>query len=405
MQNRCPNDRGRSASASSSQIVHMSVATPIRVPESAVFDKEAALAPVERQRHINWVLKAVLPIAAVLLNGLLLFVLVSLSLAEGERHVVIAVATAGALLICVAVIMVLAVSIRRPMLELQEKIARLRLGDMDVSVSFSNRSDEIGDLGRDFNDMVAQLKASREEIQRLHQTQMSRAEHFATLGELATGLAHEIRNPLAGIAGVIEIVGRDLPPDSVARSVIKDAKEEALQINRILTELLDTARPKPPQFRVSDVCATVEHAVMFARQQAVTKRVMIELEVNGDIPPVDHDPNQINQVLLNLLLNAIQSMDKPGTIHVSLENDDDAVLIAVADEGKGIAPENLPNIFRPFFTTKGHGTGLGLSLARRIVEAHGGQIDVTSEVGKGTRFQVRLSIVREKAVQAQEARP
>jgi len=156
---------------------------------------------------------------------------------------------------------------------------------------------------------------------------------------------------------------------------------------------------------VSDVCATVEHAVMFARQQAVTKRVMIELEVNGDIPPVDHDPNQINQVLLNLLLNAIQSMDKPGTIHVSLENDDDAVLIAVADEGKGIAPENLPNIFRPFFTTKGHGTGLGLSLARRIVEAHGGQIDVTSEVGKGTRFQVRLSIVREKAVQAQEARP
>ena len=363
------------------------------------------MAPVERQRHINWVLKAVLPIAAVLLNGLLLFVLVSLSLAEGERHVVIAVATAGALLICVAVIMVLAVSIRRPMLELQEKIARLRLGDMDVSVSFSNRSDEIGDLGRDFNDMVEQLKASREEIQRLHQTQMSRAEHFATLGELATGLAHEIRNPLAGIAGVIEIVGRDLPPDSVARSVIKDAKEEALQINRILTELLDTARPKPPQFRVSDVCATVEHAVMFARQQAVTKRVMIELEVSGEIPPVDHDPNQINQVLLNLLLNAIQSMDKAGTIRVSLENDEDAVLIAVADEGKGIAPENLPNIFRPFFTTKGHGTGLGLSLARRTVEAHGGQIDVTSEMGKGSRFQIRLPIVREKVIQDQEARP
>ena len=378
----------------------MSVSTPIQLPETALLNQESDSAqepvPVARKRHINWALKAALPIAAVLLNGLLLFVLVSLSLAEGERHVVITVATAGAILICAAVIMVFAVFVRRPMLELQDKIARVRLGDMDARVSFADRRDEIGDLGCDFNDMVAQLKASREEIQRLHQTQMSRAEHFATLGELATGLAHEIRNPLAGIAGVIEIVGRDLPPNSPARAVIKDAKEEALQINRILTELLDTARPKPPQFQVSDVGTTAEHAVMFARQQAITKRIMIELEITNTIPAVEHDPNQINQVLLNLLLNAIQSMDKPGTIRVSLEHEDDSVLITVADEGKGILPEHLPNIFRPFFTTKGHGTGLGLSLARRTVEAHGGSIDVASEVGKGTQFIVRLPIAREK---------
>jgi signal transduction histidine kinase len=377
----------------------MQVSSPIRASdvELAAPGDLPAFEPVlvARKRHINWALKAVLPVAAILLNGLLLFVLVSLSLAEGERHIVITIATAGAFLVCAAVIMVLAVSVRRPMLELQDKIARVRLGDMDACVNFANRNDEIGDLGRDFNDMVAQLKASREEIQRLHQTQMSRAEHFATLGELATGLAHEIRNPLAGIAGVIEIVSRDLPPHSAARAVIKDAKEEALQINRILTELLDTARPKPPQFRVSDLGATAEHAVMFARQQAITKRIMVELEVTETIPPVDHDPNQINQVLLNLLLNAIQSMDKPGTIRVSLEQDEEAVRIVVADEGKGIPPEHLPNIFRPFFTTKGHGTGLGLSLARRIVESHGGYIDVTSEVGKGTQFIIRLPIARE----------
>ena len=368
-------------------------------PANAAFPSEALppaveIQPIARKRHINWALKAVLPVAAVLLNGLLLFVLVSLSLAAGERHVVITVATAGAFLICASVMMVLAVSVRRPMLELQDKIARVRLGDTDASVSFADRNDEIGDLGRDFNDMVAQLKASHEEIHHLHQTQMSRAEHFATLGELAAGLAHEIRNPLAGIAGVIEIVSRDLPPNSAARSVIKDAKEEALQINRILTELLDTARPKPPQFRVSDIAATAEHAVMFARQQAITKRIMIELDKGDAIPPVDHDPNQINQVLLNLLLNAIQAMDKPGSIYVSLQRDSDAVLITVADEGKGIPHETLPNIFRPFFTTKGHGTGLGLSLARRIVESHGGQIEVRSEVGKGTQFIIRLQISR-----------
>ncbi len=377
----------------------MPVSSPIRVSEVDL-EAPAHLTAVEagwgaRKRHFNWALKAVLPVAAVLLNGLLLFVLVSLSLAVGERHVIITVAAAGAFLICVTVIMVLAVSVRRPMLELQDKIARVRLGDMDSSVSFASRNDEIGDLGRDFNEMVAQLKSSREEIQRLHQTQMSRAEHFATLGELAAGLAHEIRNPLAGIAGVIEIVSRDLPPHSAARSVIKDAKEEALQINRILTELLEIARPRPPQFRISDLGATAEHAVMFARQQAITKRIMVELQIVETIPPVDHDPNQMNQVLLNLLLNAIQSMEKPGTIRVSLEQDEEeTVRIVVSDEGKGISPEHLPNIFRPFFTTKGHGTGLGLSLARRIVESHGGHIDATSEVGKGTQFTVRLPIAR-----------
>jgi len=360
-------------------------------------DTTATAAPVTRKRHINWALKAVLPIAAILLNGLLLFILVSASLSAGEGHIVITIATAGAFLICIAVIMVLAVSVRRPMMELQDKIARLSLGDMDVSVSFANRNDEIGDLGRDFNDMVAQLKASHEEIQHLHQTQMSRAEHFATLGELAAGLAHEIRNPLAGIAGVIEIVSRDLPPNSPARGVIKDAKDEAVQINRILTDLLEIARPKPPQFQVKDLAATAEHAVMFARQQAVTKRIMMELDKGENIPPIDHDPHQINQVLLNLLLNAIQAMEKPGSIFVTLRRDKDAVLITVADQGKGIPPENLSNIFRPFFTTKGHGTGLGLSLARRIVEAHGGSITVRSEVGKGTQFVLRLPVAHPTA--------
>ena len=207
----------------------MSVSTPIRIsdaPSSTTrLSPAPEPAPVAREAPPQLGAEGVLPIAAVVLNGLLLFVLVSLSLAEGERHVVITIATAGALLICVAVIMVLAVSVRRPMLELQDKIARVRLGDMDASVSFANRNDEIGDLGRDFNDMVAQLKASREEIQRLHQTQMSRAEHFATLGELAAGLAHEIRNPLAGIAGVIEIVSRDLPPNSPARPSLRTPRK------------------------------------------------------------------------------------------------------------------------------------------------------------------------------------
>src|SRR5450756_500162 len=197
--------------------------------------------------RVNWQLKAVLPVGFVLLAGLLLFILATVSLRDPERHAVLIVAGAGAVAICAVLIVVLAYLIQRPMVELQEKIGLVSEGNLNVAVSFSKRNDEIGDLGRNFNHMMQQLRESREEIERLHRTQMSRAEHLATLGELATGLAHEIRNPLAGIAGVIEIIGRDLPSTSPARAVVKDIRLEIAQINRILTDLLETARPHPPQ--------------------------------------------------------------------------------------------------------------------------------------------------------------
>src|SRR5262249_15997200 len=139
---------------------------------------------------------------------------------DPQRHMVLVVAGAGAVAICGALLMVLTYFIQRPMIELQEKIAQVGDGDLNASVAFARRNDEIGDLGRKFNQMVTHLRESREEIEHLHRTQMSRAEHLATLGELATGLAHEIRNPLAGIAGVVEIIGRDLPATSPARAVV-----------------------------------------------------------------------------------------------------------------------------------------------------------------------------------------
>src|SRR5690349_3549111 len=137
----------------------MSAAATIREPDAHVIEGRARLTaavdiPVVRRRRINWALKAMLPIAAVLLNGLLLFILVTLSLDSGQRHIVISVATAGAIVICAAVIMVFSVAVRRPMLELQDKIARVSLGDLNVSVEFAKRNDEIGELGRDFNEMV-----------------------------------------------------------------------------------------------------------------------------------------------------------------------------------------------------------------------------------------------------------
>jgi len=349
--------------------------------------------------RINWEIKALVPIAFVLLGGMLLFLLATLSWRDPERHMVLLVAGAGAVAICGALLVVLTYTVQRPMVELQQKIAQLGSGDLNVAVSFARRNDEIGDLGRNFNQMVVQLRESRNEIERLHHTQMSRAEHMATLGEMATGLAHEIRNPLAGIAGVIEIIGRDLPASSPARAVVKDVRQEIARINRIVTDLLQTARPHPPKVRKSDLNTTVEHAVMLGRQQALAKSVEITLHKNSSLPEVEHDSDQIHQVLLNLLLNSLQAIDLPakgqsGKIAVTVKPQGAMAVVEVADNGRGIAPDHLPNIFRPFYTTKGDGTGLGLSLARRIVEDHHGRIDVSSTLGKGTTFAVVLPLQR-----------
>jgi hypothetical protein len=304
------------------------------------------------------------------------------------------VAGAGAVAICGALLVVLTYTVQRPMVELQQKIAQLGSGDLSVAVSFARRNDEIGDLGRNFNQMVLQLRESRLEIEGLHRTQMSRAEHLATLGEMATGLAHEIRNPLAGIAGVIEIIGRDLPATSPARSVVKDVRQEIARINHIVTDLLQTARPHPPTVRKSDLNTTVEHAVMLGRQQALAKSIEIALHKDPSLPEVEHDSDQIHQVLLNLLLNALQAIDRNGKITVTVKPQGATAVVEVSDNGRGIPSDHLPNIFRPFYTTKGDGTGLGLSLARRIVEDHQGRIDVTSTVGQGTTFAVLLPLRR-----------
>ena len=342
--------------------------------------------------RVNWQLKAILPVGFVLLAGLLLFTLATVSLRDPERHAVLIVAGAGAVAICAVSMFVLAYLIQRPMVELQEKMEQVSEGNLDVAVTFSQRNDEIGDLGRNFNHMMQQLRESREEIERLHRTQMSRAEHLATLGELATGLAHEIRNPLAGIAGVIEIVGRDLPATSPARAVVKDVRLEITRISRTLTDLLETARPRRPEIRRSNLNTTVEHAVMLARQQVLSRPIKIELQKAPDLPEVEHDSDQIHQVLLNLLLNAVQAMEDAGTVRVEIGSRDGYASVVVSDTGRGISPQNLPNIFRPFYTTKGDGTGLGLSLAHRIVEDHHGRIEVSSVSRKGKQVHCTAAI-------------
>jgi signal transduction histidine kinase len=343
--------------------------------------------------RVNWQIKAILPVVCVLLAGLILFTIATLTLRDPDRDALLLLAGAGSVIVCGVTICVLCYLVQRPMLELQKKMALVSQGNLDTTVSFCSSNDEIGDLGRNFNYMVQQLRESRQEIETMHRTQMSRAEHLATLGELATCLAHEIRNPLAGIAGVIDIIGRDLPVTSPARAMVKDVRLEIDQINRILTDLLETARPHPPRMMKSNLNTTIEHAVMLGRQQVISKPIRIEVYTAPGLPEIEHDSDQIHQVVLNLLLNAVQSIEGSGHVTVKVDSQNDCATISVTDTGRGISPQQIAQIFRPFYTTKPTGTGLGLSLVHRIIDEHDGKISVTSEPGNGSTFEVSLPFV------------
>jgi signal transduction histidine kinase len=198
------------------------------------------------------------------------------------------------------------------MAELQGQIVQVGEGDFDVTVGFAHRNDEIGSLGREFNHMVQQLRERREGVEHLHCAQMSRAECLATVGELATGRAHEIRNLLAGIAGVIDIAGEDLPVNSPTRAAVKGLRAEIRQITRFLTDLLHAARPHLPEIHLDNLITTVEQAVVLARQHVLSTPIRIELKKDLTLPDVEHDSDQIQQVVLNLLLNAMQAIDGVG---------------------------------------------------------------------------------------------
>jgi signal transduction histidine kinase len=351
---------------------------------------------LRRATGIRWQWKVFIPIIGVLALSLAVVTVVLRSLDIENAQWILLAALGFAILLCFVLLSVLLVLVERPLEELMDTIERVRHGDLSTRVGFAKRDDDIGRLGRQFNEMVEQLNESRRKLEEFHQREMARAQHLATLGELAAGLAHEIRNPLAGIAGVVEVMSKDLPANSPSRAVMGDVQKEIRHIQDILNDLLFYARPRPPAFHPSDLNATIEQAVMLARQQVRNKPVQILFTANSSLPLVDHDPALIQQVVLNLLLNGIQAIFGAGKVEVTAAREQDQAIVEVADTGRGIPADALPKIFKPFFTTRSEGTGLGLSLANGIVQSHGGRIEVSSAPGKGSQFQIWLPVERPK---------
>ncbi|MBI1998007.1 MAG: hypothetical protein HYS66_16260 [Deltaproteobacteria bacterium] len=225
------------------------------------------------------------------------------------------------------------------------------------------------------------------------EAEISRQERLSELGNLAATVAHEIRNPLNSVSMGLQRLKAEFSPtqdhDEYAR-FLSLIQGEVQRLNAIVEQFLSLARPLSLKREKIAVDQFLNELTTLAVGDATSSNVSIALNIAPGLPPLDADPNYLKQLLLNLILNGVQAMPAGGTLTVAADADKDHLRLTVADQGSGIEPESMVKIFEPYFTTKANGSGLGLSIARRIAEAHGGKITAESAPGQGSRFQVFL---------------
>ncbi|GBD92498.1 sensor protein ZraS [bacterium BMS3Abin05] len=223
--------------------------------------------------------------------------------------------------------------------------------------------------------------------------EVQRSERLASLGRMAAGIAHEIRNPLSSIKGFAQYFRNKFPPDSEDRSYATVMTDEVDRLNRVIQDLLNFAGPQEPNLKPIDVLPLIRHALRLIQSDIREKKIQVVEDVprNTDFT-IAGDGDMLTQVFLNLFLNAIEAMPTGGRLKIALRRHQQAVEIEISDSGGGIPRENLTRIFDPFFTSKKGGTGLGLAIVYRIIENHQGEIKVESEPGKGSTFVLRFPL-------------
>jgi signal transduction histidine kinase len=287
--------------------------------------------------------------------------------------------------------------INRPLSELKDQMKKVQGGNLGVQLQ-PKKNDDIGDLTKSFNIMVANLKRANTEIEEFHSREIERAGHLASIGELAAGLAHEIKNPIAGIKGALEVINQRTDPSAPEKEIFTEMLHQIDRIYNIVQDLLSYARPREVNLKPADPTECIQRAVTLAQSQTQDKDIELLLKKSEEKIQILCDENKIQEVVLNLLINSIASIEDKGEISIDLRQKDDRWLkIAISDNGKGIKTEHLAQVFNPFFTTRRRGTGLGLSICKKIIEAHKGSIDVQSEEGKGTVFTIRLPLINQAA--------
>ena len=327
-----------------------------------------------------------------------------------NRNLLIASTIITLLLMAAAINFLLTHLVKKPVGLLIETMSQVEKGDLNVEVKLGTQ-DELGHLAKSFSSMVQRLSQAQRELEKQQQQQMLQVKHLASLGELAASVAHEIKNPLAGIKLAIQILAKDPELTASHRETIQEILHSIERLDKTMTDLLSYSRIRPPELESASLHEVIERALSSIKEEYQIAAVRVEKCFDLTLPLWPLDSQQMERVFLNLFLNALQAMPQGGVLTVQTKRHESGyhlqkdvpqpsssgqeegwAEVTVTDTGEGIPPEVLGEIFRPFFSTKAKGTGLGLSLAQRIVEQHHGQVFARSQAGVGTTFYLLLPI-------------
>jgi len=258
------------------------------------------------------------------------------------------------------------------------------------------RSRELQRTAEGLEESLTKLQAQSERIIAIEE-QLRRSEKLSTLGEMAAVLAHEIRNPLGSIRGTAEILRDDYRPGDPKHEFIEIQIKETERLNHVVEDFLRMARQQPMELSDCSIRDELETIVTLVAKDAQDRGISLRLEPDAEQALVRGDGEKLRQGFLNIVINALQATPAGGSVSIGLKKTDPGFVITFRDSGSGIAPENLQRIFEPFYTTKTDGTGLGLAVTRKIIEGHGGRLDIESEAGRGTTVSVSLPVPKEGA--------
>jgi signal transduction histidine kinase len=260
--------------------------------------------------------------------------------------------------------------------------------------------DEVGILMREFNSLETKLAQHEEELNRKN-NELLQSNKLAAIGTLAAGVAHELNNPLNNIYLSVQVLQRIIGgPECPApvREIVGDITTQTARVKHIVGELLEFARGREPETRKIELKNLLSRAFKAVRNTLNVDNIIFSVNSDRDDLIIEADPDQMEQVFINLFHNAIEAMDGAGTLEAAIESQGDVINISVSDTGKGIPPEVVAKLFEPFFSTKDKGTGLGLAITFNIIQKHGGEIRAESETGKGSAFYITLPKERDNHV-------